>query len=142
MKSLNRHPSGRALSVVSLVLAVFGLVVFAGVGPAAAKEAPGTYHCSAWKNGVRNCAKFSVFKENFKTDYTRTMFNKYKKQTISFTPLLTVTPSAGLAPSGQTVTVTGSGYNPAQPMYLIYCRDVPVSTVTCRPASSRRSCAC
>ena len=52
------------------------------------------------------------------------------KQAIAFTPLLTVTPATGLSPAGQTVTVTGSGYNPAQPMYLIYCRDVPVSTVT------------
>mgnify|MGYP001267567346 CR=1 FL=1 len=52
------------------------------------------------------------------------------RRPLAFTPLLTVTPATELDPSGQTVTVTGSGYNPAQPFYLFICRDVPVSEVT------------
>ena len=52
------------------------------------------------------------------------------KQAVAFTPLLTATPATGLDPAGATVTVTGSGYNPAQPMYLIYCREAPLSDVS------------
>jgi len=52
------------------------------------------------------------------------------KQAISFTPLLTVSKAAGLDPAGETLTVNGYGYNPAQPIYLILCRDVPLSEVS------------
>jgi len=69
-------------------------------------------------------AIYTVANHTAQTDRTQDA-----KQSISFTPLLTVTPATGLDPAGQTVTVTGAGYNPAQPMYLFVCRDVPVSEV-------------
>ena len=37
--------------------------------------------------------------------------------------------TTGLTP-GQEVTVTGSGYDPAVPMYLLVCKDVPLSEVS------------
>ena len=51
------------------------------------------------------------------------------KQVISFTPLLTVTPATDLDPSGATITVTGSGYDPAQGMYLMFCRQVGLGEI-------------
>ncbi|MCX6501398.1 MAG: HtaA domain-containing protein [Microbacterium sp.] len=45
-------------------------------------------------------------------------------------PTLTVSKTSGLNPAGETVTVTGSGYNPAQAMYLSTCTDVPLSEVS------------
>lgn len=40
-----------------------------------------------------------------------------------YEPILTVEPATGLDPAGDVVTVTGSGYNPEIPIYVIYCRD-------------------
>lgn len=39
-------------------------------------------------------------------------------------PVLTVTPNADVDPNGQTVTVTGTGYNPNQGIYVFFCEDV------------------
>ncbi|UOR00865.1 HtaA domain-containing protein [Leucobacter allii] len=47
-----------------------------------------------------------------------------------FDPQLTVTPATGLDAAGATVTVTGTGYNPDQPIYVTYCEDVPLENVT------------
>ena len=54
------------------------------------------------------------------------------KQTITFrsVPTLTVSKTTDLDPAGETVTVTGSGYDPAKPMYLTTCTDVPLSDVS------------
>jgi hypothetical protein len=41
-----------------------------------------------------------------------------------YTPELAVSPATDLDPAGDTVTVTGTGYNPAQPIYVFFCRDV------------------
>jgi len=84
MTTFLRHPSRRGLGVIALVLAVFGLLVSTGAAQAAAREKPSTYHCSAWKDGQRYCAKFSVFKQKFDADYTRTFHNGFKRQTVSF----------------------------------------------------------
>lgn len=45
-------------------------------------------------------------------------------------PTLTVTPSTGLDPEGDTVTVSGTGYNPNQPIYVAICTDIPVEDLT------------
>ncbi len=68
----------------------------------------------------------------------RNMTNRTQdaKQPLGFSPLLTVTPTTGLDPAGDEVTVTGVGYDPAVPMYLIICRDAPLSTVNFAFASS------
>ncbi len=44
-------------------------------------------------------------------------------------PQLVLSETTGLTP-GQEVTVTGSGYDPAVPMYLLVCKDVPLSEVS------------
>ncbi|WP_293696869.1 HtaA domain-containing protein, partial [uncultured Agrococcus sp.] len=43
-------------------------------------------------------------------------------------PQLTVTPSTDLDPEGQTVTVTGAGYNPDQAIYVFLCADTDLPT--------------
>ncbi|MBK0417714.1 HtaA domain-containing protein [Leucobacter sp. CSA1] len=43
-------------------------------------------------------------------------------------PALTVSPSSGLS-DGDTVTVRGTGYNPAQAIYVTTCMDVPLEEV-------------
>ncbi|UOQ59958.1 Ig-like domain-containing protein [Leucobacter rhizosphaerae] len=47
-----------------------------------------------------------------------------------YEPVLTVTPNADLNPAGASVTVTGSGYNPNQPIYVTTCADVPLENVS------------
>ena len=44
-------------------------------------------------------------------------------------PKLTVTPSTGLR-DGDTVTVTGEGYDPQKPIYVTLCTDIPLEQVT------------
>ncbi|NHI17906.1 hypothetical protein [Microbacterium excoecariae] len=41
-----------------------------------------------------------------------------------FDPQLGVSPATELDPEGQVVTVSGTGYNPAQPIYVFVCGDV------------------
>src|SRR5690606_39815249 len=41
-----------------------------------------------------------------------------------YAPELSVSPATDLDPAGDTVTVTGTGYNPAQPIYVFLCGDV------------------
>ncbi|MGO1316429.1 MAG: hypothetical protein ACTMIR_05285, partial [Cellulomonadaceae bacterium] len=41
-----------------------------------------------------------------------------------FEPSLSVDPASDLDPEGDTVTVTGTGYNPAQGIYVFICEDV------------------
>ncbi|MBN8883563.1 MAG: HtaA domain-containing protein [Salana multivorans] len=48
----------------------------------------------------------------------------------TFDPKITVTPNTDLDPAGATVTVTGTGFNPAQPIYVTYCKDVPLEDVS------------
>ncbi|WP_449277112.1 Ig-like domain repeat protein [Leucobacter sp. GX24907] len=43
-------------------------------------------------------------------------------------PQLTVTPSTDVDPAGQTVTVTGEGYNPNQAIYVFLCGDIELPT--------------
>lgn len=45
-------------------------------------------------------------------------------------PTLTLSKSVGLDAAGETITVTGTGYNPDQPIYLTTCTDVPLSDVS------------
>jgi hypothetical protein len=45
-------------------------------------------------------------------------------------PTLTLSKSAGLDPAGEQITVRGSGYNPAQSLYLTTCTDVPLAEVS------------
>ncbi|GAA1508468.1 hypothetical protein BJ978_001341 [Agromyces terreus] len=45
-------------------------------------------------------------------------------------PVLSLSKSVGLAAEGETVTVTGRNYNPAQAMYLTLCTDVPLESVS------------
>ncbi|MEV8336897.1 Ig-like domain-containing protein, partial [Leucobacter sp. NPDC077196] len=47
---------------------------------------------------------------------------------IEYTPELSVSPSAELDPAGASVTVTGSGYNPAQAIYVFLCSDTELPT--------------
>lgn len=44
-------------------------------------------------------------------------------------PTLTLSTSTGLDPAGEEITVTGTGYDPAQPIYLTTCTDRPLSEV-------------
>lgn len=44
-------------------------------------------------------------------------------------PKLTLSTSSGLDPAGQEITVTGTGYDPAQPIYLTTCSDRPLTEV-------------
>jgi len=75
----------RLLTLLSLLATTVGLALGSGSTAVAAKrEAPSAYHCTAWKNSVRDCAKFSVFNEKFDTDYIRTFHNKFKKQRVTF----------------------------------------------------------
>ncbi len=60
------------------------------------------------------------------------------KQTLTFAepepepsvPTLVVSKSSGLNPEGETITVTGTGYNPNQPIYVTTCTDIPLSELT------------
>ncbi|MDQ1205395.1 HtaA domain-containing protein [Microbacterium sp. SORGH_AS_0862] len=45
-------------------------------------------------------------------------------------PVLAVSKSTDLARTGETITVTGSGYDPTKPMYLTTCTDIPLEDVT------------
>src|SRR3546814_4440678 len=45
-------------------------------------------------------------------------------------PTITLSKTSELDPAGETVTVRGAGYNPAQPIYLTVCTDVPLEQVT------------
>src|SRR5699024_3841037 len=42
----------------------------------------------------------------------------------AFDPKLTVSKTSQLSRDGETVTVTGSGYNPAQTIYVALCSDL------------------
>ncbi len=44
-------------------------------------------------------------------------------------PTLTVSPATGLSRDGQTVTVSGTGYDPAKAIYVAVCEDRDLSTV-------------
>lgn len=46
------------------------------------------------------------------------------------TPTLTLSKSTGLDPAGEEITVSGTGYNPDQPIYLTTCVDVPLGEVS------------
>ncbi|GAA2569243.1 HtaA domain-containing protein [Microbacterium binotii] len=54
------------------------------------------------------------------------------------TPTLTLSKSTGLNPAGEEITVTGTGYNPNQPIYLTTCVDVPLSEVSFTFIASNR----
>lgn len=77
--------AGRLFVVLALFATTLGLTIATSPAASAAKrEGPGSYHCTKWKSGVRDCAKFSVFRQRFDTDYIRTFHNQFKKQTVSF----------------------------------------------------------
>lgn len=46
------------------------------------------------------------------------------------TPTLTLSKTTGLDRDGETVTVTGAGYNPNQPIYVAICTDIPLSDLS------------
>ncbi|MFB7882782.1 HtaA domain-containing protein [Microbacterium sp. NPDC056057] len=52
------------------------------------------------------------------------------KVSLSFAPKLTLSKATGLDAGGETVTVTGAGYNPNQPIYVAICTDVPLSELS------------
>lgn len=54
------------------------------------------------------------------------------------TPTLTLSKSTGLDPAGEEITVTGTGYNPDQPIYLTTCVDVPLGEVSFTFIASNR----
>ncbi|WP_243232110.1 HtaA domain-containing protein [Microbacterium sp. CIAB417] len=54
------------------------------------------------------------------------------------TPTLTLSKSTGLNPAGEEITVTGTGYNPNQPIYLTSCVDVPLGEVSFTFISANR----
>lgn len=60
----------------------------ASTAPHARTEALSKWHCGKWSGnggiGWRYCANFSVFDEQFDTDYTRSVFNKFRHQTLTF----------------------------------------------------------
>lgn len=45
-------------------------------------------------------------------------------------PTLTLSKTTGLNPAGETVTVSGTGYNTAQPIYVAICTDVPLEELS------------
>jgi len=45
-------------------------------------------------------------------------------------PKLVLSKSTGLDPAGETITVTGTGYNPDQPIYLAICTDIPLAELS------------
>ena len=47
---------------------------------------------------------------------------------VVYTPELSVSPTSELDPAGATVTVTGSGYNPEQAIYVFLCSDTELPT--------------
>lgn len=49
---------------------------------------------------------------------------------IGFRPTLSVTPAAGLDRAGQTVTVSGAGYDPTKSSYIAVCADRALAEVT------------
>lgn len=46
----------------------------------------------------------------------------------TFSPELSVEPAVDLDPAGETVTVTGEGYNPDQAIYVFLCEDIELPT--------------
>ena len=102
MKTRTRHVTllrtaltSLTVTLVALLLGLSTLSPSAQAAPAksgtpaahARAEAISKWHCGKWSGnggiGWRHCAKFSVFDEHFDTDYTRSIFNKYRHQTIT-----------------------------------------------------------
>ncbi|SJM64459.1 hypothetical protein CZ774_12875 [Frigoribacterium sp. JB110] len=59
-----------------------------------------------------------------RTDITIDWAALFPEEAPVFEPSLSVDPATDLNPEGDTVTVTGTGYNPAQGMYVFLCEDV------------------
>lgn len=56
--------------------------------PMAKREGLSTWHCKPFNSPSvvgKTCARLSVFDEKFDIDYTRSMFNKFRHQTVPFT---------------------------------------------------------
>lgn len=85
MHQTHRGHHTRLLTILTLLVTTLGLAFgSASTAVAAKREAPSAYHCTAWKSGVRDCVKFTVFDQKFNTDYVRTFHNTFKKQTVTF----------------------------------------------------------
>lgn len=72
------------LAVIGCLVVILGMLVV--TAPAEAARQPlGTYRCTAWKYGARDCAKFGSMTQHLHTDYTRTIHNTFATKTVSFT---------------------------------------------------------
>ncbi len=48
------------------------------------REAPGAWKCKSDRDGMgKVCARFTAFDQRFDTDYTRTLFNKFRRKAIT-----------------------------------------------------------
>jgi len=74
-----------------------------------------------------------------RTDITIDWAALFPVEEPTWSPQLTVTPATDLDPEGDTVSVTGTGYNPAQGLYVFLCADVDLPADLWQLALSCRS---
>jgi flagellar capping protein FliD len=70
-------------AVLVVLAAVVPTLLLGAPAAQAGSESLGTYHCGAWHNSTRYCAKLSVFDQKFSPDYTRTFYNSFAGKTIT-----------------------------------------------------------
>jgi nucleoside 2-deoxyribosyltransferase len=111
---------GQADTAVSASVATDGTVSEVLTVPAEELDETKTYEVISWPS-----RSFPTEANIYaRTDVTIDWTALFPAPAPTWDPQLTVTPATDLDPAGDTVTVTGTGYNPAQGIYVFLCTDV------------------
>ncbi|MGO1921410.1 MAG: hypothetical protein ACTH07_08585, partial [Microbacterium sp.] len=88
--------------------------------PAENLDASAEYEVISWPSRSNPTAETLYARADITIDWAAL----FPAEVPTWDPQLTVAPATDLNPAGDTVTVTGTGYNPAQGLYVFLCEDV------------------